>query len=113
MISVEAQIRLVNSANAREHWAKRAKRANLERKAAFFLLTRRPSVPCAVKLVRIAPRAFDSDNLAISFKAIRDGIADRLRVNDNDPRVTWEYAQEQGKPKQYSIRIEIVPRRTC
>lgn len=34
-------------------------------------------------------------------------IADRLGVDDNDPRVTWCYCQQCGQPKQYAARIEI------
>lgn len=63
-----------------------------------------------ITLTRIAPRAFDDDNLAASFKALRDGVADGLTVDDGDPRVTWRYAQRRGKAREYAVIIEIVPR---
>ena len=61
-----------------------------------------------ITLTRIAPRPLDSDNLARSFKAIRDGIADALKINDGSKRLTWNYEQRKGsKPKQYAVQIEI------
>jgi hypothetical protein len=60
-----------------------------------------------VRIVRIGPRKLDSDNLAISAKGIRDGIAQRLGINDGSDRITWSYAQARGKRKEYSVRVEI------
>lgn len=51
----------------------------------------------------------DDDNLAGSAKSLRDGIADRLQIDDRDPRVQWKYAQRKGEPKQYAVEIEINP----
>lgn len=92
----------------REHWATQARRAKSER-AAFFLLTPRVGIGAGliVRLTRFGKRLLDDDNLAGSFKAIRDGIADRLGVKDNDPRIKWTYAQEIHK--QYSVRVVIEP----
>lgn len=48
----------------------------------------------------------DDDNLAISAKALRDGIAEALGVNDGDRSVvTWEYDQKLGK--EYGVELEI------
>ncbi len=73
-------------------------------------------LPCFVKMVRIAPRELDEEeNLRMSFKYIKDYIADFLIPGlargraDGDKRIKWDYGQEKGKPKQYSIRIEILP----
>lgn len=103
MITVTLPLRLVSGANVREHWAVRAKRAKAHRTAC--LLVPSCDVPCVVTLTRFGPRELDSDNLAISAKHVRDGIADRLGVNDNDPRVVWLYAQERAK--EYGVRVEI------
>jgi len=66
---------------------------------------------CLVVLTRIAPRSLDDDNLPRSFKAIRDGIAEALGMDDNTKsKLKWQYAQEKGPPKQYAIRIQIQPR---
>lgn len=60
-----------------------------------------------VTLTRIAPRALDDDNNVAAFKGIRDGVADALGCKDNDPRITWRYAQKRGMPKEYAVEITI------
>lgn len=108
MIEVELPLRVESESNGREHWAVKAKRTRLQRHTACALVPFHP-LPCVVTLIRIAPRALDDDNLAGGFKAIRDGIADRLGVNDRDPRVQWRYAQRTGKPKFYAAIVRIQP----
>lgn len=98
---------LPSVANLREHWASRARRTKQHRNAAFAVP--RAPLPCTVRLIRVAPRALDDDNLRSAFKAFRDGIADRLGVKDNDSRVTWEYDQDTGRGRPYAVRIEIFP----
>lgn len=105
MIKVEIPLRIESVANKREHWAVKAKRTKAHRGAAIII--RQPVIPCQVYLTRIAPRALDDDNLRSAFKALRDGIADRIGLPDNDPRVQWFYKQERGKPKEYAARVEI------
>jgi hypothetical protein len=61
----------------------------------------------AITLTRIAPGVLDTDNLASALKAVRDGVADALRVDDGSSRVAWRYAQERGKPRQYAVRVAI------
>jgi len=66
--------------------------------------------PIVVTITRIAPSSgLDSDNLGASAKPARDGIADALGRDDRDPLITWEYAQERGKPREYAVRIEVRP----
>ena len=101
---------LPSVANLREHWSVKARRAKCHRGATYLQLRARAlehAVPCTVTLTRIAPRPLDGDNLQSSLKACRDGIADFLKVDDRDPRVTWVYAQEKGQPKQQALRVEI------
>lgn len=102
MPTVTLHIRIVSVLNLREHWSKRHRRAKEHRKAA--LLVPRVGLPCTVKMTRIGLRLLDSDNLQGGLKGLRDGIADRLGVDDADPRVTWEYAQEKGE---YAVRVDI------
>lgn len=104
MITVTLPLRIVSVMNVREHWSRRHKRAQAHRRAALAVPKAR--VPCTVKLTRIGLRPLDGDNLQAGLKALRDGIADRLGVDDADPRVAWEYAQERGE---YAVRIEITP----
>lgn len=103
---------LPSAGNMREHWRARAKRARDQRlmgraaadeahAPARFLST--PKV--FVQFVRVAPRPLDDDNLAFAFKSVRDGVADAFGVADNDPRFSWGYSQERGKPP--SLRIEF------
>lgn len=105
MISVLIPIRIVSVANKREHWAVRHKRAKAHRMAA--IMVPKAELPCTVKLTRVAPGnagVMDGDNLQMGFKGLRDGIAARLGVDDADPRIRWEYAQEKGV---WGARVEI------
>ena len=108
--------RLKSESNLREHWLAKAKRHARERSMITLYLNgilQKPTLPCLIKLIRISPRSFDFDNLVSSFKTARDTIADYLIPGltrgraDSDSRITWEYCQEKGNPKQYEIRIEI------
>lgn len=101
-------LKIESEANQREHWAVKANRAKHQRHMACVLVPRH-ELPCVVTLVRVAPRDLDDDNLASGFKAVRDGVADRLGINDRDPRVKWQYAQRRGNPKQYAALVRIEP----
>lgn len=99
-----------SEANNREHWAAKSKRVKQHRKEALSIPTALLcDPPCVVTLVRIAPRVLDGDNLQSGFKALRDGIADRLGIDDKDPRVEWRYRHERGAPHQYGARVTIEP----
>lgn len=105
-------LRLVSLANLREHWTTRSTRARKHRGEAYDAarLSRVgcvPTLPMVVTITRIAPRELDTDNLAISAKSVRDGIADALGVDDKDKRVTWLYTQSRGAPKAYAVRVDI------
>lgn len=110
-------IKTVSEANSSEHWSKKHKRHKLQKKAlAWKWLEENPSIslPCKVKLSRIAPRLLDfGDNLPVSMKYIRDAIADKIIPGlavgraDDDPNITWDYGQERGGVKEYAVRIEI------
>src|SRR4051812_37553527 len=109
-------LRLVSEANARGHWAVRAKRVKRQRTAVGLVLNTqpRPTLPCVVTVTRIAPRALDGhDNLQASCKATIDAIAQWLGVDDRDPRVTWRYGQRRGKAKEYGVEIEAVAVTVC
>jgi len=106
---VTIPIKTVSEANQRCHWAVKAKRAKSQRDAASWAIGWQVThpLPCTVTMIRIAPRSLDDDNLRGALKAARDGIADRLGVKDNDPRVKWEYGQRSGAPKQYAVEVQI------
>ena len=64
-----------------------------------------PTDRLVVLLTRISPRELDDDNLAGALKAVRDGVADALKVNDRDPRVVWLTDWEHGK--KHEVKIEV------
>lgn len=108
-ITVEIPVKTVSESNVREHWAVKAKRAKTQREAARLMLARwkrlgKGKGKISVRLVRLGARNLDSDNLARSFKAIRDGIADAFGIDDGDARFEWQYGQERGP---YAVRVEI------
>lgn len=107
MIECVLPLRIESVANKREHWGARSKRTKAHRGAAVAVPV--SPLPCRVHLVRIAPRSLDDDNLQSGFKALRDGIADRFGIPDNDPRLKFTYGQERGAAKYYAVRIEITP----
>lgn len=107
MIVFEVPVRTISETNAREHWASRHRRRAGQRYAATLLARShvRGVVPVEVRLVRLAPRKLDSDNLAGACKAIRDGVADALGIDDGDERITWTYGQERRAA--YGVRVEV------
>jgi len=107
-------LHIKNGCNLREHWAARAKRVKRERflvgqalwARELLMRRQRPGLPCVVTITRVAPRMLDSDNAVAGCKGVRDEIAAWLGINDNDPRVTWQYAQEKSKLYACNIQIE-------
>jgi hypothetical protein len=91
--------------------AQRKKQRNAARLCAMaagvMLYGRHNPEPTQVALTRVSAGTLDTDGLAASLKSVRDGLADCLGVADNDPRVTWSYAQRKGKRREYSVEVEI------
>lgn len=105
-IEVIVPVKTVGGLNAREHWRQRAARVKRERQSAAMIVPTHP-LPCIVTMTRLSPGELDDDNLQGACKAIRDGVADRLGIDDRDPRVTWRYAQERCKRGQFGVRVTI------
>ena len=124
----EIPLKTVSEANKHEHWTVSSKRHQMQQyfiRRQFLLEERKVILPCTVKLVRIGGRFLDKDdNLPMSFKWIRDEIADCLFPGklvkyvdgngktrslkgrlDDSPLIKWEYDQE--KARRLGIRIEI------
>lgn len=60
----------------------------------------------SVKLVRVAPRPLDSDNLQAAFKNIRDGVAEALGLDDKwNGKIQWHY--DQVVSREYGVRLEL------
>lgn len=112
MVTVTLPLRITSGLNMREHWRVRAKRVKQERTVACLTLFNTPGVyrvgwPCVVTLTRVAPGLLDDDNLAGGFKAVRDGVADALGIDDADPRVTWRYQQRKGPRGEYKAIVTL------
>lgn len=114
-------ISVVSDANLMLHWSKVHKKRiahdsiiRLIWKSNKFHETVLYNKPYIIIFTRISPRKFDSDNLQMAFKGIRDTMADILipgkkrGVADSDPRLTWIYDQVKG-PK--GIKIEVYDRK--
>lgn len=108
LLFVALPLKTVNTLNSREHWRKLADRTKAHRFAAKVGLesvwTRTPKVldfcffngGIRVELTHVG-RKRDSDGVVASLKAVRDGVADALGIDDGDERVQWEYNQRKGK----------------
>lgn len=103
---IELPIATVSEANQRDCWQVKSRRAKAHRNVAWALSPAHP-LPCVVTLTRISPRSLDAhDNLRSALKFVVDGIADKLGIKDNDPRVEWRYAQAKGKPASVVVEFE-------
>jgi hypothetical protein len=116
VLSTNIPLHTVSEANraSHEHWRKRHKRAKGQREVAKFvistLLRIRPEYgrdTTVVTLTRIAPRKLDTDNLQGALKAVRDGVADALGIDDGAGKVAWAYGQEKGRAKEYAVRVDL------
>lgn len=118
VIVVDVPVRIISEANSRQHWRKAAARKRLHRQTARLVLQQyaRPmgeSERFTVTLTRVAPRKLDDDNLASGFKAVRDGVADWLGINDGSPRIRWEYAQHKGDAGHYTAWVKVEWTKPC
>ena len=102
--------------NQYEHWTRRNKRTKILRTIIGHRWNiDKPNVtlPCLIKLTRIAPRKLDFDNLCSSQKFVCDVICDFVNPGlqagraDADKRIKIRYFQEKGEPKEHAIKIEI------
>lgn len=107
-------LRIQSAANLREHWAVKARRVKKERAISRVVLAGVMAgrnadlgpLPAVITLTRVAPRKIrdEHDNLRSAFKAVADGIAEAFGIDDGDPRISWNYAQEKGE---YAVRVCI------
>ena len=106
-------LRLANTLNTRQHWRKKADAAKRQRHAVALALRThpKPTGPVVVTVVRVAPRALDSDNLAGACKSIRDGVADWLGVDDGVAErkgdVVWRVAHRKGGVGEYAVEVLV------
>lgn len=114
-LTVTVPIKTVSETNTRDkHWAARHRRRAQQRQVAGLVTSgalagSTVTGPLMVVLTRLAPSGgLDDDNLVSSLKAIRDGVADALGIDDADARVSWAYDQRRAKRGQWAVEIRIV-----
>lgn len=106
-MTVILPIKTVSEMNVRTHWAKRAARMREHRQTAY-LMVKESSLPCVITMTRLSSGELDDDNIRSALKGVRDGIADRHGVEDNDPRIRWRYEQEKVPRGTFGVRVEVV-----
>ncbi len=61
-----------------------------------------------VSLVGFRRRALDDDNFVGACKHLRDAIAARIGMDDGDPRLRWEYGQQETRGAEgVLVKIEV------
>jgi len=114
LIEIRMNMKIVSVANMRLHWAAKAKLVKDQRTrtrmslAAVSQSSGLEMLPVTVVLTRVAPRKLDGDNLQSGFKAVRDGVADWLGVDDGNGLIDWQYVQRSGKAGEYAVEIEVI-----
>lgn len=103
---------VTSEANSRSHWTVKLRRKEIQCEAlakalrGAVLSEHTPPLPVRVTWTRIGRQLQDDDNLANSFKGLRDALAKWLQVDDGDTgSVSWAYRQESGEPG-VVVRIE-------
>lgn len=120
-ICVKIPVRILSEANNRDHWYQKLKRKKkLWQAISIYLSGKKFPLPCKITLERIGPRKMDDDNLAYSFKSVRDAVSKiiieahfkpkasekrPMGYHDSDPRLFWHYGQKKG-PYAFTITIE-------
>lgn len=112
---VTVPVKTVSETNAREHWASRHRRRATIRQTVGLVVRGAlqgagVTGPLTVEMTRLGPTGgLDDDNLIGSLKAVRDGVADALGVDDADPRITWRCHQRpSGKRGVWAVEIRMV-----
>lgn len=71
-------------------------------------LERMPAAYFVVVVTRVAPHALDPhDNLGAATKAVIDGVASALGVNDRNPFVRYLPDQRKGEPKEHQVSFAL------
>lgn len=97
-IIVVLPVLIVSEPNLRGHWSKRARRAKAQREAVHWSMHRHqpPGIdhaPITIRIERCGRGKLDDDNLAAGAKAVRDGVADWLDIDDGSQALRWVYEQ--------------------
>lgn len=118
LATVTIPMKLPSLANARMHWAARARLVKQQRDAVTLALKTSKDTwsmsaaaaafypgPLVITITRCAPRQLDDDNAVSAAKPTRDAIAAFLGLDDRDTRLRFVVRQE--KAEEASVRIEF------
>lgn len=110
----ELPIKTISESNARGNWRPRYQRNSAQRaiakvKTLEAIRAGLPPKPWLITMTRNGKKRLDQGNLAASMKAVQDGMADALKINDGDEAHFWRYEQTVGN-EEYSVSVEIVTR---
>ena len=112
-------LRVNSPLNQRKHWRALLGAKRQQRDAGSLLayqalkhlgqgfLRNIPWLRVEVTLTRVGARKMDDDNVAASFKSVRDGIAEWCGLDDGDDRWTWKCDQRSGS-KVYAVEAVFV-----
>ena len=118
-LTIEVPIKTVSEANRsrHEHWGSTARRVKQQRNATRLLVRaalnniNEPETwlpqPVAVTLIRFGPKKLDDDNLGTALKAVQDGVADALGIDDGDVDQIWFYHDQVYGESEYKVVIKI------
>lgn len=118
------RLRTHNRANGGHgnHFAIARERKRIREATYYQVGGSRPRLPTVVKLTRYGPGksrrtrfgvgAMDEDGLLNSLKSVRDGVADAYDVEDDDPRIAFDYWQEIAPPGCHGVRVSFSRPRT-
>lgn len=100
-------VQTVSEMNMRDDHYSRHSRKKLQQGSFYIavLAIPRPTEPIRVRMIRLGPRRMDDDNLASSFKHLRDAVAKWVGVDDGE--AFYEWVCEQEKHPFYGVRIVI------
>ena len=120
MIEVSISLRTGRGLNDRMHRMARVRSVKAERHTAYWYLHQAAPFFGAhltgeqhldITLRRCSPsRGLDADNLQGALKAVRDGVADWLRIDDGSARISWIYEQARHDTWMVQIAVEVT---TC
>ncbi len=110
-------IRVRAKGNNRRGWRALWNEAMRQREMARDALAYNNEVPdCEEYTIHLIRRSFgkmDDDNLRDCLKAVRDGVADWLGIDDGDPRLNFVYSQEKVERGRHEVVIRIYDTRRC
>lgn len=114
-VSRHVPVRTGRGQNDRETWRARARRVSKEKSATILAMGApvrlRPGQVAIVELTRVSRGELDDDNCVSALKAIRDGVACWLGVDDGSRRVRFTYGQrKQSTNIGVDVRVTVAER---